>query len=234
MVHSKPTTIFLTILNNLPIVLGFLGGWFPALEISSCVSAVSFVALVVDFWKCKVRWNAGKLAEWPKLIAVTFFVVNGIILVLLIKKIMTDSDFKKWSGVITVTSLLLMSVLSSICKRPWTWAESIEYLEHWKDPEAAERILSDPEHRQNFWLLNVKLTNLWSVAFFVTLLMQCVGVYIDKTNHAVAVGFFVGGPVVVSYVTLKKGVPWAVEKHRAELRTAADSSSIALVACDQP
>merc|ERR1712137_942949 len=140
---------------------------------------------------------------------------------------------KRWSGVITVTSLFLMSVLSSICRRPWTWAESIEILEHWKDPEFAERILNDPEHRQNFWLLNVKLTNLWSIAFFVMILTDCVGVFLEPTNHTLAVCFFVGGPFVVSFVTFKKIVPWAVEKHRAEIRTSRDATSMALVSSDQ-
>lgn len=160
------------------------------------------------------------MAEWPKFLALTYFVVDGVILVLLWKEIMGDHEFKTWSGVITVACLFVMSVLSNVFGKPWTWAEAIEYLEHWKDEEHAERILNDPRTRHNYWILNVKLTNMWSVAFLVMLLVEIAGVFLDPINHTVAVVCFVGGPLVISWVTFRKLTPKVVEKHRAEVQAA--------------
>lgn len=223
--HSKPTTICLKIFNYLPMALGFLGGFIPALITASCITAVAFISLGMDYWKCTVRWGAGKMAEWPKFPGMTFFVVDGVFLILLCEEMMSDKEFKHWSGVITVSCLFLMSVSSNLFGKPFTWAEAIEYLEHMKDEEHAKKILNDQRARHNYWTLNVKLTNMWSIAFLVMVLVELAGVYLSPINHTAALACFVGGPFVVSWVTFKRLTPKVAEKHYAEIRAAKDAEA---------
>lgn len=169
---SKLFTRAMLVVNNLPLVLGLFLQWLPPVTSAAIVSSVALVALIADYFKCRQRWAAGQLAQWPKAIAASFLVVNVVIFILVTLNVLSTEGYRAWSGVFMTGTLFAMSLVSSLIGRPWIYAEALEFLN--ENPERLESIKT-PQGKHIFEKIMSALTNLWTVTFLLMTLGNIVG-----------------------------------------------------------
>eukprot|EP00927_Polykrikos_kofoidii_P020714 TRINITY_DN19860_c0_g3_i1.p1 TRINITY_DN19860_c0_g3~~TRINITY_DN19860_c0_g3_i1.p1 ORF type:complete len:254 (-),score=41.15 TRINITY_DN19860_c0_g3_i1:59-820(-) len=180
---SKCFATSMLILNNLPILLALFLQVLPPEISASAIAIVSIIALVADYVKCRWRWAAGKVAHWPKLIAVTFLAVNTVILILVVLDVLTADAYKAWSGVITTGTLCVMSLFSELSGRSWIFSEVIDMMD--RNPERLAWIQT-PNGKRVFDRMISAITWVWTVTFLLMTLGQLVAAVLSLRHQKTA------------------------------------------------
>jgi hypothetical protein len=192
---SKLKRIGKIVLDNIPIFisLGFMfaRGSFASYVLCWCSVSTALIALVVDGIHCHRRWAAGLEAVFPKMITLTYLIMNSVILGLLYGGVLQAEEVYAVNGCFVLGGLTFASLASLIVRRPWVYAMAVEFM----PPERLQEIRRTPEGMSVFAQIMSAITILWTVLFG---LMFCI-------NTACAIWKYHGGNKSIIQITSTVG-----------------------------
>jgi len=159
-------------LDNCPVVIGicfsFAKGSFAVFLLCWFTVSIAVLALVVDFFHCRHRQAAGLQAVFPKMIPVTFLVMNAVVLILLYAGVLKASVVMVINGCFVSGGLFLASAFSLLIKKPWIYAIALEAM----TPARLQEVTSTPQHMQVFTEIMNAITWLWTGVFLIWFLVS--------------------------------------------------------------
>lgn len=155
-----------TLLDNMPGLINIAFIWatgsFATYFLCWCSVAIGLVALVVDAFHCRRRWASGLEAVFPKMITVTYVVMNAVILGLLYGGVLKVDIVYIINGCFIVGGLFIASSLSLLIRRPWLYAMAVEFM----PPERLEAVRRSPEGVAAFKEIMTAITAVVTLIFF--------------------------------------------------------------------
>jgi len=180
----------------------------------AAISAV--VALVVDFFHCRNRQAVGLLAEFPKHLTVTFFLMNVLLLLVVYAWNLPATWIQTYGGLVLTSGLFVGVVTSLVFGKPFVYAFAIEAI----PAEKMKFISDDSSALATFEVMMRKITWVWALTFLLLLCVSVAATVIRVANHnstlATIVGTLAPGVVVVS--VFRVVTPRVIQKEKEQLQ----------------
>jgi len=210
--HVRAKNIGKALLDNAPVIANFIAGLTTSSKVIYiciwCSMSIAVLAIVVDGIYCRHRWSAGLPAVWPKVVTLTFCVMNATILILMYMGIVSSGRVQKWSGVVTTSGLFFATCGSLFVGKPFAYAYAVEFL-----PIYRLRFFADnADAGAIFNTILRAVTKLWAATFFVLIGVNIGCAFMRSAGDATVSAIIgSGGSIAVVVVTARALQPKVIE-----------------------